>query len=107
MTITSVTFRVQKNSGGANTPLIIVVGGTTGQFEDTTSSEAYTASSEINFSSITEGTVGLVALIHAGLLFTNTESASNIKTFNGLVRASTKTVNGLALASLKTWNGLT
>ncbi len=32
---------------------------------------------------------------------------ANMKTWNGLVKASVKTINGLALASVKTWNGLT
>ena len=105
MAITSLTFRVQKNGGTANAPTIAIAGGVTGQIEST-GSETYVATDEINFSSITEGTVGSLALIHAGLLFTNTESASAIKTFNGLARVSTKTVNGVLLALVKTWGGL-
>ncbi len=32
---------------------------------------------------------------------------ANMKTWNGLAKASIKTMNGLAIASVKTWNGLT
>jgi hypothetical protein len=32
---------------------------------------------------------------------------ANLKTYNGLAKASNKTVNGLAIASVKTFNGLT
>ena len=38
--------------------------------------------------------------------FAPATSLANLKTWNGLAKASVKTINGLAIASVKTWNGL-
>lgn len=32
---------------------------------------------------------------------------ANLKTYNGIAKASVKTINGVAMASIKTFNGVT
>lgn len=39
--------------------------------------------------------------------YTVVSGPANLKTFNGLAKASVKTINSLAIASIKSWNGLT
>lgn len=103
MAITSLTVRVQKDAGTANAPSLSIAGGLTGQFEST-DSETYAATNEIDFSCITGGTVGALAITHIGLLVTNT--ASTIETFNGVPRADVYSINNKNLAAVKTWNGV-
>ena len=80
--------------------------GTTGQFEDTTGSDTLTATDDINYQFLTNGTSGAITWSHVGCMIENIDPDSAIKTFNGLARASAATVKGLSLASVKTWNGL-
>lgn len=39
--------------------------------------------------------------------YTPAEGPTNLKTINGLAKASVKTIKGLAIGSVKSWNGLT
>lgn len=104
MAITSAQFSMRVN-GVTVAPFVSITGGVTGQFESANSSST-AGSDEDNYKIETFGTVGQLVLEHLGCLFTNSEAASSIKTFNGLFRAGVKTVNGLSLWNVKTWNGL-
>lgn len=40
------------------------------------------------------------------IYYTDQSGPANLKTWNGIPKASVKTINGVAIASVKTWNGV-
>jgi len=107
MAITALTLTLRKSGVSAGNT-ISINSSSTGQFEDVTPhTDSFVASDEINYKVVTFGTAGSLTYNHVGVLITNTESSTFIKTIDGLAKASVKIVNGLTLALMKTWNGLT
>ena len=101
---TSVTFR--KNSTDQSLTLSVTAS-TSGLFEDTSNSCSVSLGDEIDVARVAAGSSGSLNLAQirvVGLFVAPASSA--IKTFLGLVYASTKTVDGLAIASVKTAQGL-
>jgi hypothetical protein len=51
-------------------------------------------------------TAGTASDPYLSVTYSTVSGPANLKTWNGLAKASVKTMNGLAIASVKTWNGL-
>ena len=105
MAVLAATVATRKNGALGNNANPVNTG-ETGQFEDTTHSDTFAATDDINYRFVIEGVSGAITWSHVGCMIENTDPDSAIKTFNGLARASAATVKGLSLASVKTWNGL-
>ena len=78
MAIVAAVFRVRKNGANA-TQFISVTSSQTGQFEDTTNSDNFISTDDINYSFITGGTTGTFTATHIGLKILNTDPTSALK----------------------------
>lgn len=79
MAIVTGTLRVRKNGANA-TQVISVTSNQTGQFEDTTHSDSFISTDDINYSFVTGGSVGGVFIMtHMGIKILNTDPTTALK----------------------------
>jgi len=75
-----VTGTIQVRKDGANgTQIINVTSGGTGQFEDTTHSDAFISTNDINYSLVTGGSTGSFNMTHIGCKILNTDPTTVLK----------------------------